>query len=174
VFNSATAWIVDYWIRRLGREPGPDELEPLTRAYWELGRQVPAAAYLRSIEVLQRFSRRVADFLTSYDVFLTPTVSAPPLPLGEMVSTDDDPFHALEVGGRTVAYSGVIANLTGNPAMSVPLHWTGDGLPIGMHFLGRFGDEATLIRLAAQLEDARPWLQRRPPLFGAFRPVSVQ
>jgi amidase len=167
VFNSATAWIIDYWVQRLGREPEHDELEPLTRAYWEIGRHVPAATYLRSIEALQRYSRRVAAFFHDYDAFLNPTVSAPPLPLGEMTSTDDEPFRALEVSASTVAYSGVIANLTGNPAMSVPLHWTGDGLPIGMHFLGRFGDEATLFRLAAQLEAAQPWSHRRPPAFAA-------
>jgi amidase len=167
VFNSATAWIVDYWARRLGREPGAHELEPLTRAYWEIGKHVPAAAYLRSIEVLQRYARRVAAFFEGFDVFLTPTVSAPPVPLGEMVSTDDEPFRALQASGATVAYSGVIANLTGNPAMSVPLHWNDDGLPIGMHFLGRFGDEAGLLRLAGQLEEARPWVHRRPPVFAS-------
>jgi amidase len=167
VFNSATAWVIDYWVRRLGRDPGPDDLEPLTRGYWEMGKQVPAAAYLRSIEVLQRYARRVAAFFNSQDLFLTPTVSAPPLPLGQMVSTEDDPFRALQVSAGTVAYSGVIANLTGNPAMSVPLHWTPDGLPIGMHFLGRFGSEATLLRLAGQLEGARPWNRRRPPIFAS-------
>ena len=163
VFNSATAWIVDYWVRRLGREPATDELEPLTRAFWDAGRGVSAATFLRSVEVLQRYARRVAEFFVSYDLFLTPTVSAPPLPLGEMVSSVDEPLRALEVGGRTVAYSGVIANLTGNPAMSIPLHWNDQGLPLGMHFLGRFGDEAVLFRLAGQLEEARPWAHRRPP-----------
>jgi amidase len=172
VFNSATAWIIDYWVRRRGREPHADELEPLTRACWEIGKQVSAAAYLHSIEVLQRYARRVARFFANYDLFLTPTVSAPPLAIGEMVSTDDDPFHALEVGSATVAYSGVIANLTGNPAMSVPLHWTADELPIGMHFLGRFGDEATLFRLAGQLEQSRPWTQRRPRTFASLMTSS--
>jgi amidase len=162
VFNGATAWIVDYWVRRLGREPGVDELEPLTRAFWDIGKHVTAAAYLRSIEVLQRYARRVARFFTGCDVFMNPTVSAPPLAIGAMVSTDDDPLQALKVSSQTVAYSGVIANLTGNPAMSVPLHWTDDDLPIGMHFLGRFGDEAALLRLAGQLEQARPWAQRHP------------
>ena len=120
-----------------------ERLEPLTRGLWEIGKHVPAATYLRSIEVLQRYARRVAGFFASCDVFLTPTVSAPPLPLGQMVSTDDEPFRALEASGPSVAYSGVIANLTGNPAMSVPLHWNDDDLPIGMHFLGRFADETT-------------------------------
>jgi amidase len=167
VFNTAIAWVIDYWVRRLGRNPGPDDLEPLTRACWDIGKNVPAATYLRSIEVLQRYARRVARFFASIDVFLTPTVSAPPLPLGQMISTDGDPFRALQVSGSTVAYSGVIANLTGNPAMSVPLHWTPDGLPIGMHFLGRFGHESTLLRLAGQLEQARPWNQSRPPTFAS-------
>ena len=74
-------------------------------------------------------------------------------------------FRALEAGGATVAYAGVVANITGNPAMSVPLWWNGDGLPIGVHFLGRYGDEATLIALSAQLEQARPWAGRTPSVW---------
>ena len=71
----------------------------------------------------------------------------------------------------TVRYAGVVANLTGNPAMSVPLGWNDDGLPVGAHFLGRFGDEATLIRLAAQLETAQPWAGRRPAVHAAWSRV---
>ena len=151
---------------RLGREPGADELEPLTRAYWEMGQDGvgrdgtwPRSNRCSATRV------RVAAFFVDDDLFLNPTMSLPPLPLGEMVSTPDDPLHALEVSGPSVAYSGVIANLTGQPAMSVPLHWTEDGLPIGMHFLGRYGDEATLLRLAGQLEQACPWADRRPLVF---------
>ena len=98
-------------------------------------------------------------------MFLNPTMSEPPAPIGEITSTADDPTRALERGGRTVGYSGVIANFTGNPAMSVPLWWNAGGLPIGVHFLGRFGDEAGLLRLAAQLEHARPWARRTPEVF---------
>lgn len=161
-FSAATAWILAYWIRRLGREPGPGEIEPLTRAFWEAGRQVTAADYLLAVEDTQAYARRVASFFTHADVWLTPTLSEPPAPLGEIVSTETEPLRALERGGRTVAYSGVIANITGQPAMSVPLWWNADGVPIGVHFLGRFGDEATLFRLAAQLEQARPWTARTP------------
>jgi len=164
VFNAATAWIMGTWIRQLGRAPEGDEIEPLTRAFWEFGQQVSAADYLLAIQDLQAFARTVAVFLTGIDAWLTPTLSTPPLPLGEITSTPDEPLRALERGGATVAYAGVVANITGNPAMSVPLWWNEAGLPIGVHFLGRFGDEATLIRLASQLEAARPWAGRRPPV----------
>jgi len=177
VFNAATAWIVAYWTRHLGREPDLDELDPLTRAFWDAGRHVTAADYLLAVETLQRFSRTVAEFLTGFDVWLTPTMSEPPALLGEIVSTPQEPLRAADRGGRTVAYPAVVANITGNPAMSVPLWWNPDGLPIGTHFLGRFGAEATLFRLAAQLETARPWARRRPPIHatstatGQYRPV---
>jgi amidase len=173
VFNAATAWIVAYWVRHQCREPGPGELEPLTRAYLAAGRQVSAADYLLAIEDLQVFSRQVAAFLTGFDLWLTPTMSTPPAPLGEIVSTEEEPWRAADRGGRTVAYPAVVANITGNPAMSVPLWWNGDGLPVGVHFLGRFGAEATLFRLAAQLETARPWAHRRPPVHALATPRFV-
>lgn len=162
VFNAATGWIVEHWTRRTGRPPADDELEPLTRAYWEAGRSVTAAGYLAAIEECQRFSRVVAGFLSGVDLWLTPTLSTPPVLIGEITSTPEEPLRALEAGGRTVGYAGVVANITGNPAMSVPLWWNADGLPIGIHLLGRYGDEATLFRLAGQLEAARPWADRRP------------
>ena len=162
VFGATAAWIVGRAIRQLGREPGPDELEPLNRAYWEGGRGVSAGDYLIAVEHLQHFAREVARFLTGIDVWLTPTMSEPPAPLGEITSTPEEPMRALHRGGRTVEYPAIVANITGNPAMSVPLWWNSEGLPIGVHFLGRFGDEATLFRLAGQLERARPWAARRP------------
>jgi len=164
VFNAATAWIVGYWTRVLGRGPEPGELEPLTQCYWEMGREVRAGDYLLAIEALQRLSRRIAASFGAYDVFVNPTMSEPPAPIGEITSTVDDPMRALERGGRTVAYSGVIANFTGQPAMSVPAGESADGLPMGVHVLGRFGEEATLLRLGAQLERARPWADRAPPV----------
>ena len=168
VFNSAAAWIIGYWVRHVGREPGPDELEPLTRAYWEASRRVTAGDYLLAIEDAQLFGRGVASFLSGppdgVDLFMTPTLSEPPLPIGAITSTDEDPWRALKEGGRTVRYAAIVANITGNPAMSLPLWWNGEGMPIGVHVLGRFGEEATLFRLAGQLEAARPWAHRIPPV----------
>jgi amidase len=164
VFNAATAWIVAYWVRHRGREPEPDELDPLTRAYWDAGRRVTAADYLLAIGDLQKFSRGVARFLAGVDLWLTPTMSAPPARIGEITSSAAEPLRALAKGAPTVAYPLVVANITGNPAMSVPLGRAADGMPLGVHFLGRYGDEATLFRLAAQLEAARPWADAIPQM----------
>ena len=172
VFNAATAWIVGYWVRHRGREPEPHELDPLTRAYWDAGRRVSAADYLLAVGDLQKFSRGVAGFLggveqRGVDLWLTPTMSAPPARIGEITSTAAEPLRALANGAPTVAYPLVVANITGGPAMSVPLGSTPDGLPLGVHFLARFGDEATLLRLAAQIEQARPWAHALPPVNAA-------
>ncbi len=103
--------------------------------------------------------------MVDYDVWLTPTLAEPPLPLGTLESTPDNPLAGLMRSASYVPYT-PICNITGQPAMSVPLYWNGDNLPIGSHFMARFGDEATLFRLAAQLEKARPWADRRPPVWG--------
>jgi amidase len=154
LYGAAVAWIVAYWVRRLGREPEPDELEPHTRAWVEEGSKITAADYLLAMQDLQVFSRTVAAFFTAVDVWLTPTLGAPPLP-----------FEEAAASASFIAFPAWVANATGNPAMSVPLCWNGEGLPIGVHFLARFGDEATLLRLASQLEVARPWAGRTPAVF---------
>ena len=146
-----------------GQEPKRDQVEPLTWALYEMGRQHTAADYLMAVQFLQGVSRAVARFLLDYTVWLTPTLAEPPLPLGSFHSPPEDPLFGFRRSAEFVPFT-PICNITGQPAMSVPLHWNGEGLPIGVHFIGRFGDEATLFRLAAQLESARPWAQRRPPV----------
>lgn len=135
--------------------------EPVTWGLYEMGKQLTSADYLLALRELQRAARDVAAFFQAYDVWLTPTVAEPPVPLGTFAATYDDPlvgfFRAAEFAPFTP-----LVNATGQPAMSVPLSWNDDGLPIGVHFIGRFGDEATLFRLASQLEAARPWAGRRP------------
>ena len=127
----------------------------------------PAGAGLRlpaGIEDCQAFARGVAKFLTSIDFWLTPTMSTPPASIGEITSTEQEPFAPSNAAAPRSPTPGVVANITGSPAMSAPLWWNISGLPIGVHFLGRYGDEATLFRLASQLETARPWPSRMPPI----------
>ena len=105
----------------------------------------------------------VAQFFERYDLLLTPTLPRPPEKLGVFdMNTENTEDYSRAVGLFT-AFTAPF-NASGSPAMSVPLYWSTDGLPIGVQFAGRYGDEATLLRLAAQLETARPWSQRRPSL----------
>jgi amidase len=163
MYGAGTDWAIQYWIRELGREPTEEELDPFTRALWSHGKQVSGGDYLMAQTTLQSFTRRVAEAMADFDVWLSPTLGTLPPPLGTMTSTPDDPWRGNDVAANLVSFPLVTANVTGNPAMSVPLHWTG-GLPVGSHFMARFGREDLLFRLAAQLEEARPWIEHTPPL----------
>lgn len=161
MYRCAAGWVIRHWARRLGRLPEPGELEPLTEAYWKSSASVTGGEYLLAVEDLQSFTRTVAAM--SLDAWLTPTLATPPVPLGTIYSTPDEPWRAQQVAGDFVPFPAVVANITGAPAMSVPLHWSAAGLPIGVHLMGRYGDDAALFRLAGQLERARPWADRFPP-----------
>ena len=113
---------------------------------------------------LQRYARRVASFWNDVDVVLTPTLAKLPVPIG-WVFEPDDPWEQYARGAEFTPFTPVV-NVTGQPAASVPFA-EADGLPIGVQLIARAGDEATLIRLASQLEEARPWIERRPPLWAA-------
>ena len=163
MYGAGTDWAIKYWIRQLGREPTEEELDPFTRALWGHGKQVSGGDYLMAQTTLQSFTRRVAEAMADFDLWLSPTLGTLPPKLGTMASTQDDPWRGNEVAADLVSFPLVTANVTGNPAMSVPLNWT-DGLPVGSHFMAGFGREDVLFRLASQLEQARPWGQRRPTL----------
>src|SRR4051812_4409121 len=137
------------------------DVEPLSWFLYETGRSVSASEYDLAIEELQDMARSIARFFVQYDVWLTPVVTEPPPLLGSFEPPPADPFAAFR---RASVFAPVpaLCNVTGQPAMSVPLYWNARGLPIGSHFAGRFGDEATLFRLAGQLEKFRPWKARRP------------
>ena len=147
----------------IGRMPNDDEIEPLTKTLYEEGKDIDAASYLIAVSQMQVMARQVAAFHEQYDLWLTPTLGEPPVPLGTFESTPDDPMSGFTRAAEFVPFT-PLQNATGQPAMSVPLYWNDEGLPIGVHFVGRFGDEATLFRLASQLEDARPWAHKRPPV----------
>jgi amidase len=163
VWAAGVAWsvaIAEYETRRTARS---EDFEPLTWALVEMGRKLPAPQYLVAWTALQGLARRIAQFFVHHDIWLTPTLALPPVPLGHFDSPPSDPLAGLRRATEFVPFT-PFANITGQPAMSVPLFWNAEGLPIGSHFVARFGDEATLFRLAAQLEQARPWAERRPPI----------
>jgi len=163
MWQAGVAHSIDDVAQVLGRLPNDDEIEPLTRTLYEAGKQVDASAYLIAVSQMQLMTRLVAAFHQRYDLWLTPTLAEPPVPLGTFVSTPDNPLAGFERAGEFVPFT-PLQNATGQPAMSVPLSWNAAGLPIGVHFVARFGDEATLFRVAAQLEEARPWAHKRPPV----------
>jgi amidase len=163
VLAAGFAWGIDDWARRTERTPTSEHFEPFVWAFTGRGRQFSAPEHLFMVQELQLVSRDVARFFVDHHVWLTPVLGEPPVPLGTFRYEGGDPF---EVRRRMAAFTPFtyLGNVTGQPAMSVPTSWTASGLPIGTHWLGRFGDEATLFRLAAQLEAARPWANRRPPV----------
>ncbi len=146
-----------------GRAPQGDELESLTWSAYEAGKQLPAVDYLAAMDAFASFTATAAAFFADHDVWLTPTLGMPPPELGFMDSTKED-IKRLNRKAYELVPVTPLFNLTGQPAMSVPLYWNEAGLPIGTHFAARPGEEATLLRLAAQLEQARPWAGRLPPL----------
>ena len=146
-----------------GPMPGRGEVEPLTWAIAEQARRLGAADLIVALHGLSREARRIAAFFASVDLWLTPTLASPPLPIGF--------FEALPVTAESWAKGFTDHcpftypfNASGQPAASLPLYWNAAGLPIGVQFAARHGDEAMLFRVAAQLEQARPWFARRPPL----------
>ena len=152
--------------RVLGRELGRDDVEPLTWALAEMGMDVSAAQYLGAISRHQTMSRMVAGWYETggFDLLLTPTLGEPPQPLGTYNDSGHDPMRAIQRSEVTAAFAGAY-NATGQPAISLPLYWSDDGLPIGVQLVAPLGREDLLIRAAAQLERARPWAQRTPPVF---------
>jgi len=161
VWSAGTSWSIDDWSRRTGQTPSAERFEPLTWALYEMGNRRRAADYLLAIQDLQRVTRQVAQFFVQYDVWLSPTLAEPPPALGSFDPTPDNPMQGIFRAAQFVPFTPIF-NATGQPAMSLPLSWNQENLPIGVQFAGRFGDEATLFRLAAQLEQARPWAGRWP------------
>lgn len=149
---------------QLGIELGPDVLEPITLAFVGYGKTTSGTDFARANNTMQTAAVAVAQFMADYDVILSPTLAAPPLPLGQINLSPGVPFP--EWGQRAAMFTPFtqIANFTGQPSMSVPLGMSADGLPIGMQFTGRYGEETLLYQLAGQLERAAPWSDRRPAM----------
>ncbi len=138
-------------------------LTPLNRGLAESARRSSAVDYAQAAFHLQTVARRIVAFWQQVDVVLTPTLALPPVPIGWQEEGVDDAIGQLRRNTLFTPFT-AIANLTGSPAMSLPLYWSTEGLPIGVQAIGPPAGEALLLRLAAQLEDARPWAAKRPPV----------
>ncbi|MGQ9843990.1 MAG: amidase [Spirochaetota bacterium] len=167
---------------RLGRKPKLSDVEVTTWTLALLGRTYSAGDFVMALREWNKAARAMGHFFTKYDIYLTPTTAQPPAPIGSLTPKPIEMFASKIMNifglGGLLKTSGIVdqlavqslsqvpftqlANLTGIPAMSVPLHWGPDGLPYGVQFMAAFGQEALLFRLAAQLEKAKPWFNKQP------------
>ena len=184
VVAAYTAWFVEDAARIASRKPHPDDFEAPTWLLAQIGWKTRAPDLVNARITIQRGAREVGAWFEDFDCFLSSTMARPPVQIGEIgLSSADRRQLALlravnvkklldlalnELGTNALAATPntQLFNQTGQPAMSVPLYWTEGGLPIGVQIAGRMGGEATLFRLASQLEEARPWAGKRPPILG--------
>ncbi|MGH6931668.1 MAG: amidase family protein, partial [Dongiaceae bacterium] len=132
----------------------------------EYGEAISGPDYLKSMNTVHATGRQLARFFENHDVLVTAALAEPPARLGRFAMTNGN-FIDYRLGPNGIVHYSpftAIFNITGQPAISLPLHWSRSGLPVGVHFAGAFGDEETLLKLSAQLEQARPWMNRRPAL----------
>ncbi len=163
VISANVAFTVDEAAEALGRKARPEDVERATWFRVENARKTDSSAYARAMNTLHYLGRTVAAFMEDHDIILQPTAAQPPLKLGILNMERTDLGEMFREMISFIPYTGIY-NLTGQPSANIPLHWNAAGLPIGTMFTARFGDEATLFRLAAQLEQARPWKDRYAPL----------
>ncbi|MGZ0714777.1 amidase [Pseudomonas palleroniana] len=170
IIGASTRNYVDILGQLRGAPVRPEELEARTRIVLRDKGAVSGAQYAAAVEWIHALGRQFALFMCDYDVILSPTLAREPAPIGEL-DLQDDSLRLDELIERFHSYSPFTAlfNASGQPAMSVPLHWSARGLPMGAHFAGRFGEEATLLALAAQLEHAQPWRKRIAPVNACVR-----
>lgn len=162
-FGPAVASTIVFASTLAGREPIAADMERLSWYLWERSAQLGAAHYLAAQAQLQALARGFVTAMSEYDAVLTPSLALRPRPIGELFGDGEDPAETFRRAGEFTPYC-AIANVTGQPAISLPFAHGEDGLPAGIHFFGRPADEATLLALGAQLEAARPWAGRRPEL----------
>ena len=165
-FGPAVASTIVFAATIAGREPTAADMERLSWYLWERSAQLGAAHYLAAQAQLQALARGFVMAMSDYDAVLTPSLALRPRPIGELFGDNEDPAETFRRAGEFTPYT-AIANVTGQPAISLPFAHGEDGLPVGIHFFGRPADEATLLALGAQLEAARPWADRRPELAAA-------
>ena len=163
VFGPAAALGVHFGEMLAGRRPEEDEIEPLSRAVLEAAEALPSTGYLGALAQLQLLARGTVAFFADFDILMTPVLAARPLPIGELHGCGEAPMDDLRRSGRFAPYTALF-NVTGQPAISVPVGFGEDGLPTAVQLVGHPLGEETLLQVAAQLETARPWAAHRPAL----------
>ena len=164
VYSAGVALSIEATRLLTGAEPQPDKFETFTWSMYQRGRQVSASQYLIAQALLQQAARQFAQFFETRDLFLTPTLGQPPLRIGT-IDFMSPATTLLDEAIMNFAVACPVYNITGQPAISLPLYWNREGVPIGAMFGGRYGDEATLIQFAGELEQAQPWIGRKPSVW---------
>jgi amidase len=163
VFSNHIAVSVAYSGMVAGREPTAEDMEPMSWAIYSMIRGVDAINGMGANIRLQAFARSLVSWLLGYDALLTPALAERPLPLGTLDTAGPEPMATFTRSGLFTPFTPIF-NATGQPAISVPLFEGEDGLPLGVQLVGRPAAEGQLLGLASQLEQARPWADRRPAL----------
>ncbi len=159
---------LDAMAKMTGREIGPDTVEPVSIKLYELAKKGDAAWAVGVLEDMRELRQRFAEATQGYDLLLTPTMPQTALPHGTYSTNRDDmSAEEFQMGDTSAFYYMGVFNATGQPSVTLPLWMSGDGLPIGMQIAAKFADEASLVRIARDLEQAHPWIDRRPPVHAA-------
>lgn len=168
LYTPTMVWRIEQIARRTGRSPGRATLEPQTLATLKKGRVMTAHDLVERFNLQAEMTRAMNDFMAEYDVLLTPGVSRVPCMTGEFQLTehDRDDLGYWEREMECYTFS-ALPSITGQPAIVLPLYWTVSGLPVGVQFISHHGADAALLQLARQLEEARPWSDKRPPIHAA-------
>jgi amidase len=147
---------------QLGRTLAEDEFEPMNRIMAEFATHISAVDYALALSAVTHFRRALqAWWADGWDLLLTPTVAELPLPLGTLANNPDHPMDAMKRSGQFIPFTPPY-NMSGQPAINVPVEWTNGGLPVGVQLVAAYGREDVLLRVASQLEEAKPWAHRTP------------
>jgi Asp-tRNA(Asn)/Glu-tRNA(Gln) amidotransferase A subunit family amidase len=149
--------------KQLGRSATDDDLEAVTREAIALGRQTTGIQYAAAFSAINREVRAIGRFFRNVDLLITPTLATPPIMLGSLSMSKLTLQQFQEASSAFIPFTAAF-NATGQPAISLPLHWSAAGLPVGVQLVGRFGEDARLLQVAAQVEQAAPWFARTAPL----------
>jgi amidase len=160
-FAPAISLAISYGTLLAGREPEEDEIEPLSRSLYSMARELDSVGYLAAVAQLQALARGIVAFFAEYDLLLTPVLAERPLRIGELNGLGEDSLETLSRSSRFTPYTALF-NITGQPAISVPIGFADDGLPVGVQLVAKPLGEDTLLQVAAQMEAARPLARRTP------------